>query len=370
MGGAASTLAKKKDTCRAFMTAAHPRLGQESPAAIVDDDLRKFICKLSILEPHAELPSTIYEPVYGFKAFNKDMTCCDGFQYAVGCTYEIRPWTLEMCNNGFHFCRLSMDVLKYYSRAKDNVYARVRADVLVYDDGNKSVCSQITVLELVSYEQLTQSMPNKVVRVDDGLTENYKDGVLSNGPHGEPAITGPDGAQGFVDGDGNLHNDDGPALSCAEKGYQYWYKHGKIDRAESEGPALITRNQWCFYKGNVPHREHGPAECEMYDTAGPRYTYFCCGLVHRPVSEGPAVIMEGLEVYCERNRPHRPVKDGPAFVWKHPAWAKGKNLHWEPYPVESFMIMWPAFVVRFNDEPEESFYAEHGKRVNVPQEVL
>lgn len=40
----------------------------------------------------------------GYKGFDKNLQC-RGFQYEVGKTYELGDKKLEMCSNGFHFCK-------------------------------------------------------------------------------------------------------------------------------------------------------------------------------------------------------------------------------------------------------------------------
>ena len=58
-----------------------------------------------------------FDVIYGFKGFEKDMTC-RRFQYEVGKDYEEKD--AECCSTGFHFCKNPMDVLGYYSPTDGN----------------------------------------------------------------------------------------------------------------------------------------------------------------------------------------------------------------------------------------------------------
>lgn len=89
----------------------------------------------------------------GYKAFNYDFTCRD-FQYEVGKTYEIEG-ELELCKNGFHFCKNLEDVFRYYNFIPTTRVAEV--DVLgdVINEGNKSCTDKIKIVrELSLSEQL------------------------------------------------------------------------------------------------------------------------------------------------------------------------------------------------------------------------
>ena len=48
----------------------------------------------------------------GYKGFDKDLKC-NSLQYEIDKTYEIDGF-LEMCKNGFHFCKKLIDVNNYY----------------------------------------------------------------------------------------------------------------------------------------------------------------------------------------------------------------------------------------------------------------
>lgn len=76
----------------------------------------------------------------GFKVFNKDWTC-NGFQYEVGETYEMKESPI-CCNRGFHFCTKLSDCFNYYAFNSDNKVAEVEAiGEVVSDLGDTKHCT-------------------------------------------------------------------------------------------------------------------------------------------------------------------------------------------------------------------------------------
>ena len=76
----------------------------------------------------------------GFKVFNKDWTC-NGFQYEVGGTYEMKESPI-CCNRGFHFCTKLSDCFNYYAFNSDNKVAEVEAiGEVVSDSGDTKHCT-------------------------------------------------------------------------------------------------------------------------------------------------------------------------------------------------------------------------------------
>ena len=86
------------------------------------------------------------------------------FQYNVGQSYEIDENCLRMCSQGFHFCLLPVDVFDYYD-GNDVVYAIIKADGKVLEDGNKCVTNKITIIEQLTREQLMLAMPPMIERL-------------------------------------------------------------------------------------------------------------------------------------------------------------------------------------------------------------
>jgi hypothetical protein len=82
----------------------------------------------------------------GYKMMESDMTCM-GFQYEVGKEYSLEG-ELEICNNGFHFCKNPFDCLFYYyniSGDKRLFLVEALGEVITEDD--KSVTNKIKIIE-------------------------------------------------------------------------------------------------------------------------------------------------------------------------------------------------------------------------------
>ena len=97
----------------------------------------------------------------GYKVMSQDMTCDGGdkpFQYELGKTYEIEG-KLEICRNGFHFCKNIFNTLEYYNNIKgDKRFFKIQYDMCI-DDWDKSVTNKITILEEVNiFDFINDSM--------------------------------------------------------------------------------------------------------------------------------------------------------------------------------------------------------------------
>ena len=85
----------------------------------------------------------------GYKFMESDMTC-KGFQYEIGEEYIIEG-ELEICKNGFHFCKNPFDCLKYYDNIKgDKRLFLVKALGEVITEDDKSVTNKIKILEEIT----------------------------------------------------------------------------------------------------------------------------------------------------------------------------------------------------------------------------
>ena len=109
----------------------------------------------------------------GYQGFNKDLTCL-GFQYHVGQTYTMEG-SIELCARGFHFCQYPLDVLISY-HCSDHVYAKVLAGDQIIKDNTKCVTNCLTIVELLTRDQLVKAMPSYLVR-NDGTQEWYHEGL-------------------------------------------------------------------------------------------------------------------------------------------------------------------------------------------------
>ena len=91
-------------------------------------------------------------PVEGYKIVNDDMTCRD-FQFEIG-TRHVLPNDdyLELCENGFHFCKYPSGPWSYYATGR---VFKVRAYGVLAQEGSpgadyKMVCEEIELAEEVA----------------------------------------------------------------------------------------------------------------------------------------------------------------------------------------------------------------------------
>src|SRR5205823_301699 len=94
------------------------------------------------------------------------------FQYQIGQTYTMDPDQIEPYVSGFHFCRYAQDVFEHYNQP-DSQYAEIRAEGKIVEDYNQLVTNQITILRLLTIDQLIELSKDQIVR-SDGTIEYYQ----------------------------------------------------------------------------------------------------------------------------------------------------------------------------------------------------
>lgn len=218
--------------------------------------------------------------LFGFKALNNDLTCM-GYKYDLGKTYTIDKSEVKLNERGFHFCRYPADVLRYYSN-DNSIYAIIRANDMIIESTNQCVTNEITILKLISKDELLNKMPTKINRFC-GVEEWYKNGLQ--------------------------HRDDDLPASIYVDGTKVWYNNGLIHR-DGDLPAYIdikySRQEW--YKNGKKHRDgdlpaiiHG--DCQIWCKEGK---------FHRD-GDLPAVIDDKLQAWWKNGKKHRD-NDLPAFI--------------------------------------------------------
>jgi hypothetical protein len=90
--------------------------------------------------------------VKGFKVFNPDWTC-RGFQYEVGKTYE-EDVDLEVCENGFHFCKTPASCFSYYRFNNNNKVAEVIALGDIVETSDKCCTNKIKIVREIPWEEV------------------------------------------------------------------------------------------------------------------------------------------------------------------------------------------------------------------------
>jgi hypothetical protein len=162
------------------------------------------------------------DQMLGYKGFNHDLTCHGDFQYEVGQTYTMDSQEIKLCSKGFHFCRIPSDVLKYYNYSSCK-YAVIKAEGNIIDAEYKSVTNQLTVIKLLTKEELLRLATGLFVRMS-GSKEWYENGEFHR--LDGPAIEFASGDKHWYQND-RLHRLDGPAKELAD-GYRCWYQNGQL----------------------------------------------------------------------------------------------------------------------------------------------
>ena len=119
----------------------------------------------------------------GYKGFKQDLTC-RGFQYEIGKTYEY-DGDIELCRQGFHFCRELRNVHDFYNLKQSRI-CEIVADGKIEEDGIKSVCSRISIVRELSREEIDAAVNTGegntgVFNSGDGNSGNYNSGNRNSG---------------------------------------------------------------------------------------------------------------------------------------------------------------------------------------------
>ena len=197
------------------------------------------------------IETTEIQSVTGYKSFDKEMKGMNGFQYEVGKTYTMESDKIELCKSGFHFC-ISPFHVPTYGR---NNFAVIKAKGKIVHGAMYSVCSQITIVKLITLDEFSKLPP--IVRLSDG--REYYNNDKNNNLHREdgPAIERTDGTKVWYI-NGKLHRTDGPAIEW-KSGTKEWFLNGK--RHRTNGPAVERANgvkQW--YLNGKKYTENEYAE--------------------------------------------------------------------------------------------------------------
>lgn len=118
----------------------------------------------------------------GFKKLDNGKLECRTMQYEIGMTYKTES-EVKPCYSGFHFCKNLQDVFNYYPRHVNNAFGVIESSGKIIDEGNKSCCSEIKIIRLLSdseidkiiKEQEEERSENQVFNLDvvKQLQTNY-----------------------------------------------------------------------------------------------------------------------------------------------------------------------------------------------------
>ena len=155
--------------------------------------------------------------IMGYKAFNSDWTC-NGFKYEIGKTYKTDNITI--CQKGFHFCKSPLDVFNYYQSMNTQKYAIIEASGEIIDQGDKSVCSEIRIVQEISTLELFKAN----LKTDgkyDAQASGYRGHAQASGCSGHAQASGDSGharASGYS-GHAQASGDSGHAQASGYSGH-------------------------------------------------------------------------------------------------------------------------------------------------------
>ena len=209
--------------------------------------------------------------VKGYKGFNRDLTCRD-FQYEIGKTYEY-DGDIELCRQGFHFCRELRNVHDFYDLKQSRI-CEIVADGKVEDDGIKSVCSRISIVRELSREEI-----DAAVNTGEGNTGVFNSGNRNSGDgNSGDGNSGDYNSGGYNSGDGNSGDgNSGDFCACNNSSgifmtkkitYEAFNKHLSKEEydalIESEGFTLLCRFRLCLFKTRTTKNGQKRLACLSY----------------------------------------------------------------------------------------------------------
>lgn len=119
--------------------------------------------------------------IKGYKVFNPNWTC-RGFQYEVGKEFE-HIGKIELCQDGFHFCRKLADCFNYYAFDPDNKVAEIEATGLVKTKNNKSVTNKIKIIRELSWFEVLENCNVGIGNTGFGNAGHHNTGNHNAGHH-------------------------------------------------------------------------------------------------------------------------------------------------------------------------------------------
>ena len=100
----------------------------------------------------------------GYKALNMDMSSAYGdMSYEIGKKYTITG-KLQMCENGFHFCKYLEDIENHYPIAKSRIF-EIEAEGKIIDECDKSCAESIMLMRELSKEEIHQYFVDSKERI-------------------------------------------------------------------------------------------------------------------------------------------------------------------------------------------------------------
>ena len=106
----------------------------------------------------------------GYKALNMDMSSAySDMNYEIGKKYTITG-KLQMCENGFHFCKCLEDIENHYTITESRIF-EIEAEGEIIDGNIKSCTESITLIRELSKEEIHQYFVDNQERI---LNKNWR----------------------------------------------------------------------------------------------------------------------------------------------------------------------------------------------------
>ena len=137
----------------------------------------------------------------GYKGFDKDLKC-RGFQYEVGKEFT-HEGKVEVCESGYHFCTVPLDVFRYYNPASSR-FCEVEStgDERTHGEDSKVATSKLRVVAEIGlaamiklgvkalYEKLSQKGPATSGDNSTAATSGDQSTAASSGGYSTAATSG------------------------------------------------------------------------------------------------------------------------------------------------------------------------------------
>ena len=137
----------------------------------------------------------------GYKGTDENMKC-RGMQYEVGKAYHA-DGTIELCQNGLHFCRNLCDVFDFYNPNDGSRYFEVVASGAIQIGADKCAASDLTIVRELSKVEVNRCVYGYGDGDGNGDGYGYGNGCVYGYGNGY----GDGNGNGNGNGDGNGYGD-------------------------------------------------------------------------------------------------------------------------------------------------------------------
>src|ERR1044072_8883407 len=117
--------------------------------------------------------------IKGFKVTDGNMQC-RYYQFEVGKKYN-HDGAIELCGSGFHFCQIAAHCFNYYDFVPSKRVFEIEASGEIKHREDKSVCSDITFIREISWEEVLKIVNQGLNNTGLANTGNSNTGYSNTG---------------------------------------------------------------------------------------------------------------------------------------------------------------------------------------------